>query len=415
MQKRFWAGAAGQARMQAQDTDGEEEKQNNILSVASQEEMAWGDAALSTAIPGPGLAAPPILSQGTPEQQMRFLGPFMDGQLHWGALALTEPGIGSDVAGMSTTAVLDGDEWVINGHKHYITNGARADLVVTFATIDKSLGREGIRPFVVPKGTPGMIVGRIEEKMGLRASQTAELIYENCRVPQENLLAGREKTQKAGFKAAMGTLDATRPMVGALAVGIARAAHETTREWVCDELPKGFPAHKRHEIEDELEELGQQIEMARLLVWRAAWMADRRIPNSKEASMSKAFAGALVMKVTSAGVRITAPGENYRAQAVPGEVVPRREGLRYLRGNRADPAPGYRAPPLPGGGYTIEVGATPSHPRMPTRGIPTCAISPPLEDLGHPAAGFNPFPICLPSRERIPLPRPAYTLLLAGD
>lgn len=310
MQKRFWAGAAGQARMQAQGAGGEEEKQNNILSVASQEEMAWGDAALSTAIPGPGLAAPPILSQGTPEQQMLFLGPFMDGQLHWGALALTEPAIGSDVAGMSTTAELEDDEWVINGHKHYITNGARADLVVTFATIDKSLGREGIRPFVVPRGTPGMIVGRIEEKMGLRASQTAELIYENCRVPKDNLLAGREQTKKAGFKAAMGTLDATRPMVGALAIGIARAAHETTRAWVCDELPRGFPAHKRSEIEDELEELGQQIEMARFLVWRAAWMADRRIPNSKEASMSKAYAGALVMKVTAAGVRITAPGEN---------------------------------------------------------------------------------------------------------
>src|SRR5947207_6806536 len=107
-----------------------------------------------------------------------------------------------------------------------MTNGGRADLVVTFATIDKSLGREGIRPFVVPKGTPGLIVGRIEEKMGLRASQTAELIYENCRVPKENLLSGRGKSTKAGFKAAMGTLDATRPAVGALALGIARAAHE---------------------------------------------------------------------------------------------------------------------------------------------------------------------------------------------
>src|SRR6202790_1890597 len=307
MQKRYWAGAAGQARQQ--DT-GEEERQQNVLSVLAQEEMAWGDAALSTAIPGPGLAAPPILSQGTPEQQMRFLGPYMDGQLHWGALALTEPGIGSDVAGMSTTAVLDGDEWVLNGHKHYITNGARSDIVVTFATIDKSLGREGIRPFVVPKGTPGFIVGRIEEKMGLRASQTAELIFENCRIPKENLLSGRESGKKAGFKAAMGTLDATRPMVGALAVGIARAAYETATQWVKEELPSGYPAQKRREIEDGLEELRQEIEMARFLVWRAAWMADRRIPNSKEASMSKAYAGGLVMKVTAAGVRITAPGEN---------------------------------------------------------------------------------------------------------
>ncbi|HET8845991.1 MAG TPA: acyl-CoA dehydrogenase family protein [Ktedonobacteraceae bacterium] len=307
MQKRFWGGAAAQARQQGQE---EEERQNNVYSVLSQEEMAWGDAALSTAIPGPGLAAPPILSQGTPEQQARFLAPYMDGKLHWGALALTEPGIGSDVAGMSTTAVLDGDEWVLNGHKHYITNGARADVVVTFATVDKSLGREGIRPFVVLKDTPGLIVGRIEEKLGLRASQTAELIYENCRVPQDHLLSGREGGKKAGFKAAMGTLDATRPMVGSLAVGIARAAYEAACDWLKEDLPKGFSPRKRHEMEDTLEQLGQELEMARFLVWRAAWMADRRIPNSKEASMSKAYAGALVMKITAAAVQFTAPGEN---------------------------------------------------------------------------------------------------------
>jgi acyl-CoA dehydrogenase len=307
MQRRFWGGAAAQAMQQGQE---EEEKQRNVYSMISQEEMAWGDAALSSAIPGPGLAAPPILSQGTSDQQARFLGPYMDGQLHWGALALTEPGIGSDVAGMSTTAVLDGDEWVLNGHKHYITNGARADVVVTFATIDKSLGREGIRPFVVLKGTAGLIVGRIEEKMGLRASQTAELIYENCRIPKDNLLSGREGGKQAGFKAAMGTLDATRPMVGALAVGIARAAHEATREWLKEELPSGFSPHRRRVMEETLEELGQELEMARLLVWRAAWMADRRVPNSKEASMSKAYAGALVMKTTATAVQFTAPGED---------------------------------------------------------------------------------------------------------
>ncbi|HEY0756858.1 MAG TPA: acyl-CoA dehydrogenase family protein [Ktedonobacteraceae bacterium] len=307
MQKRFWGGAAAQGRQQAQE---DAEQQNNLYSVISQEEMAWGDAALSTAIPGPGLAAPPILAQGTPEQQARFLAPYLDGELHWGALALTEPGIGSDVAGMATTAVLDGDEWVLNGHKHYITNGARADLVVTFATIDKSLGREGIRPFVVPKGTPGLIVGRIEEKMGLRASQTAELIYENCRIPKDNLLSGRESGRKAGFKAAMGTLDATRPMVGSLAVGIARAAYEATCAWIKEELPASLPAYKRRAMEETLKELGQELEMARLLVWRAAWMADQRIPNSKEASMSKAYAGALVMKITATAVEFTAPGEN---------------------------------------------------------------------------------------------------------
>src|SRR5450432_322857 len=286
------------------------EKQTQVLSMLLNEELAWGDAALSTALPGPGLAAPPLLAQGTPEQQAKFFALYADDQLHWGALALTEPGIGSDVAGMSTTAVLDGDEWVINGHKHYITNGARADLIITFATIDKSLGREGIRPFVVPKGTPGLIVGRIEEKMGLRASQTAELIFENCRIPKDHLLAGREQSKKAGFKAAMGTLDATRPMVGIIAVGIARAAYEATCQWVKEELPGGYPLQKRQNIETELEELWQEIQMARFLVWRAAWMADSRIPNSKEASMCKAYAGGLVMKVTAAAIRITAPGKN---------------------------------------------------------------------------------------------------------
>jgi acyl-CoA dehydrogenase len=303
----FWA---MQKRLSPASLPKVEEKQPQVLSMVLNEELAWGDAALSTALPGPGLAAPPLLAQGTPEQQAKFFAIYADDQLHWGALALTEPGIGSDVAGMSTTAVLDGDEWVINGHKHYITNGARADLVITFATIDKSLGREGIRPFVVPKGTPGLIVGRIEEKMGLRASQTAELIFENCRIPKDHLLAGREQSKKAGFKAAMGTLDATRPMVGIIAVGIARAAYEAACQWVKEELPGGYPLQKRQNIETELEELWQEIQMARFLVWRAAWMADSRIPNSKEASMCKAYAGGLVMKATSTAVRITAPGKN---------------------------------------------------------------------------------------------------------
>ncbi|GHO45405.1 acyl-CoA dehydrogenase family protein [Ktedonospora formicarum] len=305
MQKRFRGGIDGQAQRYVQ----EGERSAALLAMLANEELAWGDAALTTAIPGPGLAAPPLLSQGSREQRQKFLGLYEDEQLHWGALALTEPGIGSDVAGMATTAMLEGDEWVINGHKHYITNGARADVIITFATVDKSMGRAGIRPFVVLKGTPGLIIGRIEEKMGLRASQTTELIFENCRIPRENLLAGREASGKTGFKAAMGTLDATRPMVGALAVGICRAAYEAALAWFQEELPAGYPPFKRHEIEETLEDLRQRIEMARLLVWRAAWMADQRLPNSKEASMCKAYAGELVMKVTSEAVRITAPGE----------------------------------------------------------------------------------------------------------
>jgi acyl-CoA dehydrogenase len=304
MQQRFRSGISEQAHKRARDDEGGE----NVLAMLANEEMAWGDAALATAIPGPGLAAPPLLAQGTREQQERFLLPLMGEKPCWGALALTEPGIGSDVAGMSTTATLDGGSWVLNGHKHYITNGARANIIITFATIDKSLGRAGIRPFVVPGNTPGLVIGRIEQKMGLRASQTTELIFDRCHIPKDHLLAGRQEGQGEGFKAAMGTLDATRPMVGALAVGIARAAYEAVMQWIDDELPAGYPVSQRLAIQDELEELRQEIQMARLLVWRAAWMADQRIPNSKEASMCKAYAGALVMKATAAAVRIMARG-----------------------------------------------------------------------------------------------------------
>jgi acyl-CoA dehydrogenase len=308
MKRRAPGGTEGLART-GRWSDEHGEPQGAFLSVLVNEEMGWGDAALSTAIPGPGLAYPPIRTYGTPEQQQRFLSIYNDDGLHWGALALSEPGVGSDVASIATTATLDGDEWVLNGTKHYITNGARADLVVVFATVDKSLGRAGIKPFVVPRGAPGFLIGRIEKKMGLRASQTAELVFDHCRIPKDNLLAGSDQESKGGFKAAMGTLDATRPLVGALATGIARAAYETVSDWVRHELPRGYPFRRRHLLDDELETLGQEIDAARLLVWRAAWMADQRIPNTKEASMAKAYAGALVMRVTSAAVRIMAPAD----------------------------------------------------------------------------------------------------------
>jgi len=317
MKRRAPGGAEGLVSLAGRGTGGDkgreeiarDEAQGAFLSVLVNEEMAWGDAALSTAIPGPGLAYPPIRSFGSPEQQRRFLSIYQDEGLHWGALALSEPGVGSDVASIATTATLDGDEYVLNGTKHYITNGARADLVIVFATVDKRLGRAGIKPFVVPRGAPGFLVGRIEKKMGLRASQTAELIFDHCRIPKDNLLAGSDRDRAGGFKAAMGTLDATRPMVGALGTGIARAAYEMVSEWVRQELPRGYPFRRRHLLDDELATLGHEIDAARLLVWRAAWMADQRMPNSKEASMAKAYAGALVMRVTAAAVRIMAPAE----------------------------------------------------------------------------------------------------------
>ncbi len=281
-----------------------------VLGVLNSEETAWGDAGLATGIPGPGLAAPPILAFGSDEQRKRFLSLYDDDQLHWGALALSEPGVGSDVSSIATLAKQDGDDWVLNGTKHFITNGARADLVVVFATINPEFGRAGIRPFVVPRGTPGFTVGRIEKKLGLRASQTAQLFFTDCRIPNDHLLAGRAFESMSGFKAAMGTLDATRPMVGALAVGIARAAHEVATAWVRDELPQGYPFSRKDAVSEELEDLGARIDAARLLCWRAAWMADQNQPNSKEASMAKAYAGQLVMQVTSAAARIMGPAED---------------------------------------------------------------------------------------------------------
>ncbi len=282
----------------------------SVLGVLTSEETAWGDAGLATGIPGPGLAGPPIMAFGSDEQRKRFLSIYEDEQPRWGALALSEPGVGSDVSSIATLAKEDGDDWVLNGQKHFITNGARADLVVVFATINPQWGRAGIRPFVVPKGTPGFTVGRIEKKLGLRASQTAQLFFTDCRIPKDHLLAGRAFESMAGFKAAMGTLDATRPMVGALATGIARAAHEVAAAWVRDELPQGYPFSRKDAVVEELEDLGARIDAARLLCWRAAWMADHNIPNSKEASIAKAYAGQLVMQVTSAAVRIMAPAED---------------------------------------------------------------------------------------------------------
>src|SRR5262249_51523882 len=163
---------------------------------------AWGDAALLMSIPGPGLGAPPVRASGTPAQKERFFGVFKDmsKELRWAAYALTEPGAGSDVAGIRTSCRRDGKYWVLNGRKCFITNGARASWSVVFATIDPSLGRAAHRAFVVEKGTPGFSVGKIEDKMGLRASETAELVFDDCRVHEDNLLGGEESyVSKEGF------------------------------------------------------------------------------------------------------------------------------------------------------------------------------------------------------------------------
>jgi acyl-CoA dehydrogenase len=249
---------------------------------------------------------------GTPEQKERFLSVFSkDKEPRFGAYGLTEPGAGSDVAGIRTTCRRDGDDWILNGVKCFITNGGRAEWVVIFATSDVSRGRDAHRAFVVEKGTPGFRVGKIEKKMGLRASETAELILENCRVPNANLLGAREDGGGAGegFMGAMKTFDTTRPMVAAMAVGIGRAAIERATEFSRDAGLLKSPTLRAHLIADQLATSARKLEVARLLIWRAAWMADEGLPNAREASMSKAYAAQAALEAcTSAMTAMGAAG-----------------------------------------------------------------------------------------------------------
>jgi acyl-CoA dehydrogenase len=296
----------GEGQGLGEEPDARGRKTVNRLACMGAEELAWADPAIVLNVPGPGLGAPPVRFLGTAEQQQRFFGIFKDtSRAHYGAYALTEPGAGSDVAGITTSAVKDGNHYVLNGTKCFISNGARADWVVVFATLDRSQGRAGHRAFVVEKGTPGFRVGRIEEKMGLHATETAELVFEDCRVHADNLLGGEEAYRsKEGFVTAMKTFDYSRPMVASMAVGIARAAYERARDLLRERWPRARPSRRHQALVDRLAAMARQIEAARLMVWRAAWMADGGIPNTKEASMAKAYAAQRAMRVCTDAVQV---------------------------------------------------------------------------------------------------------------
>jgi acyl-CoA dehydrogenase len=303
------APAAGPADFGGGDQDPEQRKKRQpaLTRAILLEELAWGDAGLLLCIPGPGLGGPPVLSSGTAEQKKRFLAIFQDmsKELRWGAYALTEPGAGSDVAAIRTSCRKDGDHWVLNGRKCFITNGGRASWNVVFATVDPALGRAGHRAFVVEKGTPGFSVGKIEDKMGLRASETAELVFDDCRVPQENLLGGEESYRtKEGFMTAMKTFDSTRPMVAAMALGIGRAAYDYAVAFVKDNYVLGRPVPRYAAIAERLARVGRQLEAARMTTWRAAWLADQGEPNAKEASMCKAMAGGAAIRACIEAIEI---------------------------------------------------------------------------------------------------------------
>lgn len=284
---------------------GARRSQRQRTTLIGAEELAWGDASVLLSMPGPGLGGPPVQSIGTPEQRERFLGVFQKPGLHYGAYGLTEPDAGSDVSRIRTSCRKQGRNWVLSGRKCYITNGARADWVVIFATVDPTRGRAGHRAFVVERGTPGFSVGKIEDKMGLRASETAELVFDECRLPEDNLLGGEvHYAGKEGFLAAMRTFDSTRPMVAAAAVGIGRAALEVASDFVRREYALWQHTPRHGQLATLLADDARRLEAARLLCWRAAWMGDEGLPNAKEASMAKAYAARAAMKVCADAVQI---------------------------------------------------------------------------------------------------------------
>jgi acyl-CoA dehydrogenase len=260
---------------------------SNMASVLAITELCWGDVGLLLAMPGQGLGNSAIASVANEQQLERFHG-------QWAAMAITEPEAGSDSAAIRTTARLEGDEYVLNGEKIYVTSGERADLLVVWATLDRSKGRAAIKSFVVPRDNPGLKLIRVEDKLGIRASDTAAFALEDCRIPKENLLGSDEIDVKQGFAGAMKTFDNTRPLVAAMAVGLARACLDETRRQLAEagvEIEYDTPANAQPAAVARFLAMEADYEAARLLTLEAAWMADNRKPNSLQASYAKAKAG----------------------------------------------------------------------------------------------------------------------------
>jgi len=222
---------------------------------------------------------------GTEEQKRKYLPPLARGQ-GLAAFGLTEPEAGSDAGAVKTTAVLDGDQWVINGQKVFITSGSIADMVVVAAVTDKSAGTKGISNFIVEKDTPGFRPGRDEEKMGLRASVTSQLFFEDCRVPKDNLLGQRGE----GYKQFLITLDGGRISIGAMAVGLAQGAFEAAVEYSKQRVQFGQPIAKFQAIQWMIADMATEIDAARMMVYRAAWLKDHGVRYTKEAAMAKLYA-----------------------------------------------------------------------------------------------------------------------------
>ena len=280
------------------------------------EMLSWGDAGLYLCTPGGGLGAAAVEATGTAQQKERFLTRFAGEKPVLACMAMTEPHCGSDTAAIRTRAVRDGDSWILNGEKIFVTAGNKSlidtpGFVLVWATIDPAAGRAGMRPFVVEANTPGCRVTKLEHKLGIRSSDTASIVLENCRLPFENLLGSPEiETKPEGFRGAMATFDATRPLVSASALGVARAALELVHEHLAQQgipVRYGLPRSRQTNLEREVIDMEAMHRSAWLMVLKAVWMADERRPNTLEASMSKVRAGDVATRITQRAVELLGP------------------------------------------------------------------------------------------------------------
>lgn len=284
------------------------------------EQMSWGDAGQYLCLPHPMLGGAAVDSAGTPEQRVRFLKKFTEGEPKWGAMAITEPGAGSDNSAMRTTAVLDSatNEWILNGEKIFITNGALAlkesdGLCVVWATVDPKAGRAGIKSFVVEGNTPGVTIAKQQNKLGIRASDTVTLHFDDVRIPYENVLGDQEVRRvesRKGFQGAMKTFDASRPAVAASAIGIARAALEFTVAQLAEEgivVDYSKSLHEMTAVERDIIEMEARYKGAWLLTLRATAQMAHGESNRLEASMCKYRAGDAVTWITQKAVELLGP------------------------------------------------------------------------------------------------------------
>ena len=292
---------AGAAINKRGDKDASNKNGTNMSTALGIIEMCYGDTGLLLSMPRQGLGNSAIAAVANDEQLERFKGT-------WAAMAITEPGCGSDSAAIRTTATKDGDDYILNGEKIFVTSGERADSVVVWATLDKKLGRAAIKSFVVPKGTAGMKVERLEHKLGIKASDTAAISFIDCRVPAANLLGNEEIDVAKGFAGVMETFDNTRPLVAAMAVGCAKASLERIKEIFKDQLDPNYstPYLQTSNLAAQIYRMEAEWEAARLLTIKATWMADNKKPNSREASIAKAKAGRICNEITLKCVELAA-------------------------------------------------------------------------------------------------------------